>query len=501
MDHAPMDERQYMAMAVEEMKKSVDEHRPDGKITPKVGAVLVCKDEKGLVFEDKAHRGELRNGDHAEFTLLERKNRGRCLTGGTIFATLEPCAAGARMSPKLSCAERIVNARVSTVYMGIEDPDPTVANKGKAYLEANGVSVRLFDRDFQDMIIRENKAFLEQARERAKHTSDSTILPPSDGEVLASLDELSQDALQFYANNQHIDISKDKTALYNHFVRIGLMTRKGSDYIPGKECIILFGVTPDERYHSVKIIIKAEHAATELETLKTLRGPMILMPQQAETWYNINAPEITNTDTMQRQSVKRLSVGIFREALVNAIVHRDYGTDASPISLFLSSTLIEVMSPGAPVTPLTVERLNTFNAPSLSRNPKITHVFSMMGYVEQAHHGMDVFRRIPQQTGFPLPHYQFDGTYLTLSFALGLQDISRILPGADQLSPEELRGFELIRHVRSINKTEFAKELGLSSKTAQRLLGSLKRKGFINDNGLAPQSKYFAYMIDKRFIE
>ncbi len=77
----------------------------------------------------------------------------------------------------------------------------------------------------------------------------------------------------------------------------------------------------------------------------------------------------------------------------------------------------------------------------------------------------------------------------------------RILPGAEKLSPEELRGFELIRHMKRINKIEFAKELGLSSKTAQRLLGSLKRKGFITDNGLAPQSKNFAYMIEKRFIE
>ena len=53
------------------MHKSVDEPREDGKASPKVGAVLLKP--QGTV--ETASRGELRHGDHAEFTLLERKNR------------------------------------------------------------------------------------------------------------------------------------------------------------------------------------------------------------------------------------------------------------------------------------------------------------------------------------------------------------------------------------------------------------------------------------------
>src|ERR1700678_1015497 len=121
-----LDARKMMEQAIDVMKQSVNEPRADGKPSPLVGAVLVKPD--GTV--DTACRGELRHGDHAEFTLLERKHRDERLDGSFLFATLEPCAPGARKHPKMACAERIVNARIAEVWVGIEDPDPTVDRQG-----------------------------------------------------------------------------------------------------------------------------------------------------------------------------------------------------------------------------------------------------------------------------------------------------------------------------------------------------------------------------------
>ena len=120
--------REMMELAVEVMRHSVQEPRSDGKATPRVGAVLVRAD--GTI--DTAYRGELRQGDHAEFTLLERKNRDAKLDGSTLFATLEPCAPGARRNPKVCCAERICLARLKAVWVGIQDPDPKVARRGSS---------------------------------------------------------------------------------------------------------------------------------------------------------------------------------------------------------------------------------------------------------------------------------------------------------------------------------------------------------------------------------
>jgi ATP-dependent DNA helicase RecG len=143
------DPKKYMRMAVDVMKQSIAENRADGKACPKVGAVLVSPDGK---YYATAFRGELRDGDHAEFTLLERKHRDKDLTDYYLFATLEPCAPGARRHPKLGCAERIVYARIAKVWIGIEDPDPTVDRKGISYLIENNIEVEVFDEEFQDEI-------------------------------------------------------------------------------------------------------------------------------------------------------------------------------------------------------------------------------------------------------------------------------------------------------------------------------------------------------------
>src|SRR5438876_2745962 len=73
------------------------------------------------------------------------------LDGAKLFATLEPCAPGARKHPKLGCAERIVNARIKEVWVGIEDPDPLVDRQGIKYLQEHGVTVTVFDRDLQEI--------------------------------------------------------------------------------------------------------------------------------------------------------------------------------------------------------------------------------------------------------------------------------------------------------------------------------------------------------------
>jgi ATP-dependent DNA helicase RecG len=139
--------KEYMKLAVEVMKNSIPERKKKDP-SPYVGAVLVLPD--GTV--ETAYRGEFREGDHAEYTVLDKKHRQKDLTGCWLFATLEPCAPGARNSPKVSCAERIVNARISDVWFGIEDKNPKVDHGGIYHLVDNQVNVHQFTPEFHNEI-------------------------------------------------------------------------------------------------------------------------------------------------------------------------------------------------------------------------------------------------------------------------------------------------------------------------------------------------------------
>jgi Pyrimidine deaminase len=88
--------------------------------------------------------------------------------------TLEPCAPGARNKEKTACAERVVNARVREVWIGIPDPYPTVAGMGREYLESHGIVVHDFDPDLQESIREANATFMEYAEQAALAAGTAT---------------------------------------------------------------------------------------------------------------------------------------------------------------------------------------------------------------------------------------------------------------------------------------------------------------------------------------
>jgi ATP-dependent DNA helicase RecG len=76
-----------MEAAVSEMQKSLADHAD--KRDPLVGAVIVDPHAKAVAA---SLRGDLREGDRAEFTLIERLLHDKRLDDATLYVTLEPCA-------------------------------------------------------------------------------------------------------------------------------------------------------------------------------------------------------------------------------------------------------------------------------------------------------------------------------------------------------------------------------------------------------------------------
>jgi ATP-dependent DNA helicase RecG len=491
--------RAIMEKAIEVMLQSASEPRADGKASPKVGAVLVPSTE---LFQAKgplltAYRGELRDGDHAEFTLLERKCRDHKLDGCVLFATLEPCAPGSRRHPKLGCAERIVLARIKEVYIGIEDPDPTVDRKGIQYLQDNGVTVHMFDRDLQEQIREANKEFIEQAMERAKAAEQEKkpqpiVLSPLENALRDVVtDDFSTEALGRYRTVAEIEEALGTPAFYHLLALQGLLKEENGKSVPTGFGLLLFGKSPRLPMPQAGLLGTIHYPAGR-EEVKNFDGPQVLVPEQALQWLRDKLPNPIDRSDARRREVNEAFFELVREGIVNALVHRDYGITGAKCQLVVTVDTVTVMSPGSPLPPITLEQLQAFDAPMLSRNPVLHFVFSRMDLAEERGLGLKSMKHHAEQAGLPLPAYSWKDPYLVLTFYSSPESAARALAPEmlKSLNEDERAGWTRITTLNTISKTSYAKTTGYDARKAQRHLKRFVDLGLLRRLGSGKATTY-----------
>lgn len=483
--------RKLMEKAIETMRQSIHEPRRDSKVNPKVGAVLWKPD--GTI--ETAYRGELRYGDHAEFTLLERKNRNKKLDGSVLFATLEPCAPDSRHPPKMSCAERIVLARIQEVWVGIEDPDPTVDRKGIKYLQDAGIAVRLFDRDLQEEIQRENGKFLEQALKRAeaakkKRPKKAVLSPLEYAFDTARIDDLSTDALEFYRSRAEIKHRVGSDTFNRRLVQLGLLRRQDGRFTPSGFGLLLFGEEPRAAIPQAAML-GTIHYPDGTEELKDFDGSMVLTPEQVEKWLGDKLPNVIDRSSVRRKKVPPTPFEMIREAVVNALIHRDYDIRQAKCQLVVTADTITVKSPGGPLPPITLEQLQAFNAPMLSRNPELHYVFAQMEMAEERGLGIKSLKNRAQQLGLPLPRYSLDDPYLALTLYRTPEAAQSELEAvAELLNADEKATWRFVVTKDYFTSRDLMEKLGFDERKAQRILKKLRKVRLLRKLGKGPATRY-----------
>lgn len=480
-----------MELAVKVMRDSIDEPRKDGKPCPKVGAVLWKPD--GSV--ETAARGELRYGDHAEFTLLERKNRHCALDGSVLFTTLEPCAPGARNPPKKPCAERIVSARIKSVWIGIGDPDPTVANHGIRHLQDHRIEVRMFDRDLQEAIEGENREYLTHALERAQENQNQKSKPV----LLSKLERawgidtsrLQKEALNRYRSNASIGDKIGSDKFNDRLVQLGLLRAENGHLAPTGYGLLLFGDEPRVAMPQAGLLATIRYPDGKEET-RDFDEPLVLVPNLVEDWLRNKLPNVVDRSAMERREVSPLPFELMREAIVNALVHRDYDIAGAKCQLIVTADTITIKSPGAPLPQITLQHLQAFDAPMLSRNPTLHYVFAKMGMAEERGLGLKSFKEQAEKYGLPRPKYSFEDPYLVLTLFRYPSAATRALPEAvlESLSDAERRGWQWFATRGKAKSAQYAKVMGLEERTARRHLNHFLKLGLVRRIGSARATEY-----------
>ena len=68
-------------------------------------------------------------------------------------------------------------------------------------------------------------------------------------------------------------------------------------------------------------------------------------------------PASIDRSKFKAQQVSSFPIEVIREAIINAIAHRDYAKDGGKVQLDIFNDKIVVKSPGEPVPPITIEAM------------------------------------------------------------------------------------------------------------------------------------------------
>lgn len=176
-----------------------------------------------------------------------------------------------------------------------------------------------------------------------------------------------------------------------------------------------------------------------------------------------------------------------REALVNAICHRDYRLRGRRIEVRMFSDRLEVISPGGLPGFITVENIKDEH---FSRNPRLVGGLFHWGYIEELGLGIDRMMEVMEQAGHSPP--RFDAR--PYSFAVGLHN-ERIRPKipawARDTNHRQARALQYIRDRGSITNREYRSLIhSVSAETLRLDLADLVEKGILNKVGANKGTHY-----------
>lgn len=125
--------------------------------------------------------------------------------------------------------------------------------------------------------------------------------------------------------------------------------------------------------------------------------------------------------------------GALREALVNAVAHRDYRLRGRPIEVRMFSDRMEISSPGSLPGYITVDNIVEEH---FSRNPRIVSGLYQWGYIEELGLGVDLMIEDMVNAGHPPPEFRATEFSFTVIFK-NLQDRKPIAAPIKELSMNE----------------------------------------------------------------
>lgn len=261
--------------------------------------------------------------------------------------------------------------------------------------------------------------------------------------------------------------------------------------------VLLFGSNPQKFFPQVKIRCARFKgtAAVNFLDMKIIDGNIIDQVDDAEKFILSHIKKSAKIVMFKREEVWEYPLDALREAIVNAVCHRDYESPGN-VKVAVFDNRVEITDPGTLPEPLTPRMLKQ-NHESIPRNRLIANAFFLIKNIEQWGKGTNKMVQWCVEHGLKEPDFEeIGGGFLVKFYAP--EDLLSLIPEKGKVDLKELglneRQIETLRLMMNerevFTNKKYREKFKVSNKTASTDLKQLVELRQITSQGKGRNIKY-----------
>lgn len=199
--------------------------------------------------------------------------------------------------------------------------------------------------------------------------------------------------------------------------------------------------------------------------------------------------------TGPRKELWEIPLTVFKEAIINALAHRDYYEMGAVITIEVYDDRVEISNPGG----LLMSLVKDFGKRSKSRNPMIFGLFTRMHLVEQIASGVPRMRNAMKEANLPAPEFNFEGDFFTVTFARPVKYKLKVVNPDMRFSNNHIALAKEINKNSIVTIAELSTIIGVSKVTINKYIKDLRQNGIIDRIGSKTSGKWI--ILEEDFIK
>jgi ATP-dependent DNA helicase RecG len=266
--------------------------------------------------------------------------------------------------------------------------------------------------DLKVQVLNSLISFLDDQGEVSKGPFDQAICREAD---YTAIDE--REVKDFLQNRAiRLKVNVPQIAIKSFLAdTLKVVKKEGDIFRPTNAAILFFGKTPSEiiTHHEIRIARFRGTTRSEFIDSQEIKGPVYKMLNAVESFFLRNTRLANKIVEFKRVDIPEYPFGAIREAVINAIAHRDYNRRGAPIMVAIFDDRVEVRNPGGLLPGLNIKKLEGAHA---TRNQTICNIFHETMDMERFGTGIGKMNKLMKEHGLSAPEFSEEGDFFVVKF-------------------------------------------------------------------------------------